>query len=62
MLTRIINGILVSDSQCKYGDLVFRDGKITTAAAADEKADCIIDAKNCYVCPGSGFLRHRGSW
>ena len=52
MLTRIINGILVSDSQCKYGDLVFRDGKITTAAAADEKADCIIDAKNCYVCPG----------
>lgn len=52
MLTKIINGTVITNSQRQDTDLFFRDGVIVDVADADGKADSIIDAKGCYVLPG----------
>lgn len=52
MITKIINGCLITGSQIERKPLYIKDGVILDITAQDIPADKIIDAENNYVSPG----------
>ena len=52
MITKIINGCLITDNQIEKKTLYIKDGLILDITEQDISADEIIDAENNYVSPG----------
>ena len=52
MLTKITGGIVITNGKKIQKDLFFRDETIIDDVNDQASVDCVIDAKNCYVCPG----------
>ena len=61
MITRIINGIVISNGKKTDANVYFEDGKITALTKEDLPYDVEIDAKGKYVAPGCIDIHTHGS-